>query len=274
MNTTERAQEVAHGSPHTLDGVDMHFPDAITVVIACPFTRAVTDGSPRANDMIVATPFIGIDLRPGCRKLMDMSAQGFLVSMVYDAQAHFTALASDSSHNRRSVIVISPVSSAFVSPSARWIIGIGVSFAFFPPRSETVHPFQSVGRVASFRVGSVRHWPGLPSVWRVPFAGSPRSHARWQPMAPLCIPLAAVTRFALAGSASLQISSHCTHCRCFDIHCTDKPATDFSLSSETRAPPPRPFRSAGISTHRDGSVLAATICSAHRPVKSQLESPC
>jgi hypothetical protein len=43
MNTSIRTQEIAQSRPTAFAGVNMHFSDAISIIIACPFVLAVTD---------------------------------------------------------------------------------------------------------------------------------------------------------------------------------------------------------------------------------------
>ena len=59
MNTTQRSQEVSHGCPHTLGRVDVHFADAIPIVVTRPLLLSVADGRVPANDVVVALPFVG-----------------------------------------------------------------------------------------------------------------------------------------------------------------------------------------------------------------------
>ena len=44
VNPLEGAQEIADIGPHPFDGVDVDFPNPITVIISGPFTKAVADG--------------------------------------------------------------------------------------------------------------------------------------------------------------------------------------------------------------------------------------
>jgi hypothetical protein len=58
MNTAKGAQAVSHGGPHTLGRVEMHFADAISIVVTRPLLLAVTDGRMHLEDMSVALPLI------------------------------------------------------------------------------------------------------------------------------------------------------------------------------------------------------------------------
>jgi hypothetical protein len=59
MDTPQGTQEVSHGGPHALARVDVHFADAIPIVVTRPFLLAVADRRVAANDVVVALPFVG-----------------------------------------------------------------------------------------------------------------------------------------------------------------------------------------------------------------------
>ena len=273
MNATKGTQKIAHRCPHPFDSVDMNLTEAISVVIARPLVRAVIDLGVWADDMVVALPFVSVHLGMGLSVLMDMVLQSLFVGVMDYMQAHLSALTSDRADNWRSVIVIGAMSPSFVGSSSGRIVGIGVVFAFFPPRSETFRPFQSAGLIRGFAVASARRWPGSLCASREPFGGSPQSRERWPPPVRLCISRAATEPLALAESTCTQTRSHCIDCRRLGNLCTDILLPGFSWSCGTRVPPPRLFRNAGISTLQDGNTSAATTYSGHHPVGLQLESP-
>jgi hypothetical protein len=273
MNTAEGTQEVAHRRPHALGGVDMHFTDAIAVIVACPFLLAMTNRRVQANDVIVTSPFIGEYHSISQGEHMDVMNQGLFVSVVNDSQAHLPALTPDCADNGRSIIVVGAMSPLFVGSLAAWIVRIVVTFAFFPPRSETSRPFQSVGLAKGPAVAAALRWLGSPCAYRVPFGDSRRSRAQWPLWAHLCISHASAERPALAGSAFPRTLSHCTDCKCPDKD-TGIRSIGSSWSCGTPVPPPRPFRNEDISTGSGESTSTAKPCSDRHLVGLQLESPC
>ena len=76
MNATKRAQEVADEGPHAFNGVDMNFADAVAIIVTCPLSAGMTDRVVRTVQVVVALPFIGIDLGVLLGEVFDMSLQG------------------------------------------------------------------------------------------------------------------------------------------------------------------------------------------------------
>ena len=54
VNTTEGTQEATYCRPHPLGCVDVHFADAVAVIIPCPFPLTMTDCRVEAGDVMVA----------------------------------------------------------------------------------------------------------------------------------------------------------------------------------------------------------------------------
>jgi hypothetical protein len=274
VNATERAQEIAYRRPHVLDGVDVHFTDAIAIVITRPFASAMTNGGAGPAHMIVSTPFIGTDMRVDLGEGVHMCFQGLPVGVMDDAQANLAAFSPNGADNRGTVIIIGAVPSAFVGAAARWIGRISVWFTFFPPRSETFHPFQSVHRVTGSPVASLRRWRGSACASRGPSAGSLRFRAPFLPLAALYTPRAAARSPVRAGNACPQTLSRYRLCTPLGNPCIDTPSLGFSSSSETRVPPPRLRYSVDMPILRGESASAARLHLSHRPVVLQWESPC
>jgi hypothetical protein len=99
-------------------------------------------------------PFIGVDDSPGLGKGVDLFFQSGSVGMMDDPQADLPTLTAHRTNDRRAVILIGAVAALFVGSAAGWILWIGVILTFFPPRSETFHPFQSVHPVSGSGVGA------------------------------------------------------------------------------------------------------------------------
>jgi hypothetical protein len=81
VNTPKLAHKVSHKRPHAFDRVDMNFADAIAVIVPRPFFLRMTNRVVRTINVVVALPFIGIDVGIVFGELLDMGAQGRLVGM-------------------------------------------------------------------------------------------------------------------------------------------------------------------------------------------------
>ena len=121
--------------------------------------------------MIVAQPFIGIDLNAGQGAGMDVMFEGFLVGVMNHPQANLTTLTANRPHNWRTIIVIGAMTALFVGPTTRGIIRVGMILTFFPPHSETFRRFQSVHRAMVLAVDAVLHWLVVLCERRGPFDG-------------------------------------------------------------------------------------------------------
>jgi len=132
MNATEGMQEVAHCRPHPFGSVDVHFTDAIAIIIPRPLFLAVTNRGVQANDVIVALPFVGEYHSISLGEHMNVMDQGLFVSWVNYSQTHLPALASKCTSDGRSIFIIGAMSPPLVGPPPGWIIRIVVTFTFSP----------------------------------------------------------------------------------------------------------------------------------------------
>ena len=171
MYPAKRAEEIAHRGPHAFSGIDVYLANAIPVIITSPFMFAVADSGMRANDVVVAQPFVGIDLNAGQCERMDVMFEGFLVGVMNHPQTNVATLATNRPHNWRTIIVIGAMAALFVGPTSGRIIRIGMILTFFPPHSGTFRLFQSVHRTMALGVDDVLHWYAIPCERRVPFDG-------------------------------------------------------------------------------------------------------
>jgi hypothetical protein len=144
--------------------------DAIPIVIAGPLFSPVANCGMRTNDVIVALPFIGIDDSSSLGEGVNVFFQSFSVGMMDYSQPHLPAITAYSPNDRGAVIIVSAVSTLFIGPTARWIFWIRVIVTFFPPRSETSRPFQSVHHLRGSGVGGVEHWLEVRGVPQALFA--------------------------------------------------------------------------------------------------------
>ncbi len=137
MNTFERAQEITDICPHTFGGVAMNFANPITIIIAYPFASAMGNSSVGPDDMVITLVFIGEDVRPDQRKLMDMLDQGLPLSIHCHPQADLPTFSTNRPDNGRAVIGIGATPTPLVGPATRRVIQVKVFIPLFPPHSET-----------------------------------------------------------------------------------------------------------------------------------------
>jgi hypothetical protein len=139
----------------------MNFANTVAIIISGPFFLAVADGRVGTDDVVVSLPFIGVDLGSGQGEGVDVAFQGFTVRVVDDPQASLTRFSAHRPDDRRTVIGIGSVADLFIGSAARGISWIAVIVTFFPPHSETFHPFQSGYHLKEFEVDAVPHWLGF-----------------------------------------------------------------------------------------------------------------
>lgn len=143
MYAAKRAQKVTYGSPTAFAGVGVDFADAVAVIVTCPFVLPVTNRGVRARHILIAAPFVGVTHRGSLRRRRDVLLQGWLVGMRNDGQPYLPTLTPKGPDDRRTIILIGAMTFAFIGATTRWIVGVEMRFAFFPPRSETSPRFQS-----------------------------------------------------------------------------------------------------------------------------------
>jgi hypothetical protein len=136
VNTTKRAQKIAHRSPHPLNGIDMHLADAVAVVITCPLFRLVRNRRVRADDVVVALPFVSVHLATSLGVPVDTIVQSLFVGVLNHAQTHLPTLAPYCANDWRSVVVVSAMPPPFVGPSAGRTARISVQLYY--PTNDTL----------------------------------------------------------------------------------------------------------------------------------------
>ena len=82
VNPPKRTQEVTHGGPQTLDGVDVDLADAIAIIVPCPFLSAMTDRTVRTPDARIALPLVRIATGRPLGVAVDMGAEGGPIGML------------------------------------------------------------------------------------------------------------------------------------------------------------------------------------------------
>jgi hypothetical protein len=85
MHPAEGAHKIAYSRPHPFGGIDMDLPDAIAIIIPCPFVLSMLDGDTLALNSIVALPLIGIRNRLRLGESSHVPLQGLAISVFDDA---------------------------------------------------------------------------------------------------------------------------------------------------------------------------------------------
>src|SRR3954451_9100290 len=81
--------------------------------------------------MVVPTPFIGIDDRPGGRRLLHEAVQGLLIRMLHHLESDRARVPSHDPEHRGAVVLHGPMPSSLVRPTSRWIVRIRMRNPFF-----------------------------------------------------------------------------------------------------------------------------------------------
>jgi len=141
MDAAKGPQKITRSCPHPFRCVDVNLTNAVPIIIACPFAFTVIDTDPLALNPIVARPFIGIGHSLPERELSQVSLQGLAIGVLNDAQTRLSTVSANRTDDGRTIILVSAVPWLFVGAPSWGIAGIAVFFPFFPPHSETFHPF-------------------------------------------------------------------------------------------------------------------------------------
>src|SRR5258708_24120925 len=134
VNATKEPYKVADERPHAFDSVNMNFVDAIAIIIARPFTLGVTNRVMGTVNMVIALPFIVIDLASFCCEVLNMRLQRWRVGMRAHPQPYFAALAAHGSHYQRTDIFISAMPSLLIGSASRWVRQVKIGFTFWEGR--------------------------------------------------------------------------------------------------------------------------------------------
>src|SRR5262245_11945597 len=161
VDPTKGAQKITCRGPQAFDGVGMDLTDTITIIVARPFFLAMTHRVVSALDFVVALPFIGVTPGVSLGVPMHVLLQRLAIGMGPHPQTTLPTVTSHSPDNGRPIVVVRPVPALLVGAAARWIKRIGVFLPFFPPRSETSHPFPCRDPARSWRSTSYSRWLGV-----------------------------------------------------------------------------------------------------------------
>ena len=137
VDSAKGAQKIAGGRPQACDGVGMDLPDAIALLVTCPFFLAVTHRVVSTLDPVGALPLICVTSGVLCRIPMHVLLQRLAIRMVTHAQPTLPTVTPHGANKGRPIVVVGAMPPLLVGTTARGIKQIGVFLPFFPPRSET-----------------------------------------------------------------------------------------------------------------------------------------
>jgi len=158
MHTLERTQKVTHLRPHAFTSVGMYFSDAIVVVIPCPLSSRVAHDVVLAPHSAVPTPFVSAQSGRCSSEVVHVTEQSRRIGSMSHSQPHLPTLPAYRADDRRTVALISAMTSEFVGSSPRWIPPVEVLLTFFPPHSGTSHQSQYAGHRVVCWVGGLVHF--------------------------------------------------------------------------------------------------------------------
>lgn len=221
VNTSERTQEVTHRSPQPFNRVSMHLPDAISIIVSGPLLAGVlhsrVEPASCSFHSIVPSPLVGTHLSGRASVDADVPAEGCRVSRMHHSQSHFSTRPADSTHGThdgRPIISVGAVTPLLVSSSSGWIEWVEVLLTFFPRRSETSRPFQSLRQGVVSWASRLRHCVATAYVSDVPCSWQdPTLRLGWLNSHP-SIHLSQVTPPVKGLDVVPRTRCLCTSCRC------------------------------------------------------------
>jgi len=114
VHTPKRPQKVPHSRPQALRGIDVDFANAIAILIARPFMRAMIYRDMRSCHLIVPLPFICVRHSVQLGELPHMLRQRFPIGTLDHPQSDLPTLAADRADDRRTVLGIGAMPFLFV----------------------------------------------------------------------------------------------------------------------------------------------------------------
>ena len=114
MNTSIRAQEIAQPRPTAFVGIDMHFADTISIVIACPLVFPVTHGMAYSLQAIVTIVFISVECSFRLGEALYKRAECLALGVLHHTDTHLARFSTNHRTNWRSIILVGAASTPFV----------------------------------------------------------------------------------------------------------------------------------------------------------------
>jgi hypothetical protein len=139
VNTSESTQVGPQCRTRSLAGVARHFASAIAVIIPRPFVYTMADGGMSWMTAAVALAFVGVQPRAASWDIFgDERAARPRVRVVAHPQALLARVPRNDANDGGPIVGRGAVALALIGASPRWVTGIAMGRAFFPPRSGRV----------------------------------------------------------------------------------------------------------------------------------------
>ena len=158
VNASIRTQEVAQTGPAAFIGIDMHFADTVSIIIACPLVLSMTHSVAYTIQAIVAIVFIGVERGFRLGEALYKRTECLALGILHHTNTHLTRFSTNHGTNWWTIILVGAASTSFVGSTPRRILWISVPFSFFPRRSGTFRRFRLPDRSRVCSFVRVRHW--------------------------------------------------------------------------------------------------------------------
>jgi hypothetical protein len=234
MHSAEGTQVCPEPGASPFTSVAVHLTSAIAIVIPRPLPHAVAHCGMGWMAASLAPPLVGIEHRtPRWDVRRDECRASARVRMITHPEAVLARLARDHTDNGGTIVGVGPVPFALIRSATWWISGVAMRCAFFPQRSDTAHPPQTLCRSSA---SSVRSGSGCLAPAGVSYALACVTNAARGPSAPLVRPWQC--RAAGARASLGVVWSSRTRCRsaaCSTHHRPDSGRPENALVHGRRA---------------------------------------
>src|SRR5215475_13250988 len=137
MNTSKHTQIGPERRAGSLAGIAVDFAVAIPIIIPGPLVHAMAYSGMGCMVATIALPFVRVQDRAGAWDILgNQVVAGTLIRVIANPETLFARLSRDHADNRGTIVRIGAVPSPLIGPPPRWVIGIRMERAFFPPRSD------------------------------------------------------------------------------------------------------------------------------------------
>jgi hypothetical protein len=133
VDPAKRTQKIAGGRPQSFDGIGMDFPDAIAIIIPCPFLLPVTHRVMSPFKAGISLPLIGVTDGVSLGVAVHVLLQRRAIGMFAHTQPALPTLPANGADDGRTIVLIGPVSALFVRTTPRRIVWVMVVVPLFSP---------------------------------------------------------------------------------------------------------------------------------------------
>ncbi|HEY5731293.1 MAG TPA: hypothetical protein VIS72_14680 [Anaerolineales bacterium] len=122
MHSSVWAEEIAQTSPTALIGIDVHFTDTISIVIARPFVISVTHGVAYSLQAIVAIVFIGVERGLRLSEALYKRAECLALGILHHTNTHLARFSANHGTDWRTIILVCAAPTPFVGSTSGWVV--------------------------------------------------------------------------------------------------------------------------------------------------------